>query len=92
MFDDAKNRRYLYRGENCIEMFCNNSKELGMEIINIEEKEMISLTTKEIKSYENQEVCHICKKKFVMIKTKKNSEIIVIRQENLEELLITNAI
>ena len=71
LFDDAKNRRYLYRGKNYIEMFCNNSKELGMEIINIEEKEMISLTNKEIKSYENQKVCHICKKSFVMIKTKK---------------------
>ena len=35
-----------------------------MEIINFEEKEMIPLTNKEIKSYEKQRVCHICKKKF----------------------------
>ena len=32
------------------------------------------------------------KKRFVMIKTKKKSEIIVITPENLEELLIANAI
>ena len=32
------------------------------------------------------------KKGFVMIKTKKKSEIIVITPENLEELLIANAI
>ena len=32
------------------------------------------------------------KKRFVMIKTRKISEIIVITPENLEELLIANAI
>ena len=63
-----------------------------MEVINFEEKEMAPLTNKEFKSNENQKVCHICKKGFVMIKTKKKSEIIVITPENLEELLIANAI
>ena len=43
-----------------------------MEIINIEEKEMISLTNKEIKSYEKQKVCHICEKKFCDDKNKKS--------------------
>ena len=33
-----------------------------MEIINFKKKEMIPLTNKEIKSYEKQKVCHICKK------------------------------
>ena len=32
-----------------------------MKIINYEEKEMIPLTDEENKSYEEQEVCHICK-------------------------------
>ena len=45
-------------------------KELGTEIINFEEKEMIPLTNKEIKSYEKQKVCHICKK-FYYDKNKK---------------------
>ena len=39
-----------------------------MEIINFEEKEMIPLTNKEIKSYEKQKVWHICKKSFVMMR------------------------
>ena len=59
----AKNRRYFYRGKDCIEKFCKDLKELGTEIINFEKKEMIPLTNKEIKSYEKQKVCHICKKK-----------------------------
>ena len=62
-FDDTKNKHYFYRGKDCIEKFCKDLKELGTEIINFEEKEMISLTNKEIKSYEKQKVCHICKKK-----------------------------
>ena len=35
---------------------------------------MIPLTNKEIKSYEKQKVCHICKKSFVMKKNLKNSD------------------
>ena len=53
-FDDTKNKRYFYRGKDCIEKFCKDLKELGTEIINFEEKEMIPLTNKEIKSYEKR--------------------------------------
>ena len=70
-FDDTKNKRYFYRGKDCIEKFCKDLKELGTEIINFEEKEMIPLTNKEIKSYEKQKVCHICKKEFCDDKNKK---------------------
>ena len=91
LFDDTKNRRYFYRGKDCIKKFCKDLKELGMEIINFEEKEMILLTNKEIKLYEKQKVCYICKS-FETIKTRKKSEIIAITPENLEELLIVNAI
>ena len=35
-----------------------------MKIIKYEEKEMIPLTDEESKSYEEQEVCHICERKF----------------------------
>ena len=69
-FDDTKNRRYFYRGKDCIEKFCKDLKELGTEIINFEEKEMIPLTNKEIKLYEKQKVCHICKEKFCNDKKK----------------------
>ena len=67
----AKNRPYFYRGKDCIEKFCKDLKELGTEIINFEKKEMIPLTNKEIKSYEKQKVCHICKKKICYDKSKK---------------------
>ena len=44
-----------------------------MRIINYENKEMIPLTDEEKESYENQEVCHIYKKFFVMMKIIKKS-------------------
>ena len=53
---------------------------------------MIPLTDEETEFYENQKVCHICKKEFSTDKNDKKSEIIVISQENLEELLIVFAI
>ena len=70
-FDDTKNTRYFYRGQDCIKKFCKGLKELGTEKINFEEKKMIPLANKEIKSYEKQKVCHICKKKFCNDKSKK---------------------
>ena len=60
---------------------------------------MIPLTDKETNPYEKQKVCYICKKEFSTDENDKNvfklyikSEIIVIRQENLEELLIVFSI
>ena len=60
---------------------------------------MTPLINKEIKSYEKQKVCHICKKEFCYdknnekeFKNKKNSDIIAITLENLQELLIADAI
>ena len=63
-FDDTKNKHYFYTGKDCIEKFCKYLKELGTEIINFKGKEMIPLTNEEIKSYEKEKVCHICKKEF----------------------------
>ena len=54
-----------------IEKFCKDLKKLGTEILNFEGKEMIPLTNKEIKSYEKQKVCHICKEKFCNNKNNK---------------------
>ena len=64
----------------------------------MKKKEMIQLTYEENKSYKEQEVCHICKKKFCMdehdenYKNKKRLKITVITQKNLEGLLIANLI
>ena len=78
---------------------CEDFIDQPMKIVNYEEKEMIPLTDKEYETYEKQKVCHICKKKIVLMKMIKihlkytiKSEIIVITLENLEELLIIFAI
>ena len=71
-FDDTRNRRYFYRGKDCIEKFCKDLKELGTEMTNFEENEMIPLINQEIKSYEKQKVCHICEKTFCDDKNKKS--------------------
>ena len=69
--DDTKNRRYFYRGKDCIEKFCKDLKELGTEIINFKEKEIMPLTNKDIESYQKQKVCYIYQKKFCCDKNKK---------------------
>ena len=68
-FDDTKNKRYFYRGKDCIEKFCKDLKEIGMEIINF--------IKKEIKSYEKQKVCYICEKKFCDVKS-----FVLLKKEN----------
>ena len=59
------------QGKRFIEKFRKDLKGLGTEIINFEEKEMIPLANKKIKSYEKQKVCHICKENFCDDKNKK---------------------
>ena len=63
-FDKSKNERKYYRGEDCMKIFCKDLKDQAMKIINCEKKEMIPLTNEEKESYENQKLCHICKKEF----------------------------
>ena len=71
-FDSTKNKHYVYRGKDCVKHFCKKLKELGTEIINCEKKDMIPLTDEEIKFYEKQKQCNICKKKgFFKIKKDK---------------------
>ena len=71
-FDDAKSKHSFYRGKDCIEKFCKDLKELGMEMIKFKRKEMISLTNEKIKSYEKQNECYICEKRFCDDKNKKS--------------------
>ena len=46
-----------------MKIFCKDLKDQAMKIINREKKEMIPLTNAEKESYENQKLCHICKKR-----------------------------
>ena len=98
-FDLTKNKLDCYESEDSMERFCKDLREHARKIIDYEKKEMIPLTDKENKSYEKQKVCYICKKEFSTDENDKNvfklyirSEIIVITQENLVELLIVFAI
>ena len=63
-FDKTKNKLGYYRGEDCMKNFCKDLREHGTKIINYEKKDMISLTKKEEKNHNKQEVCYICKKEF----------------------------
>ena len=49
--------------------------------MNFEEKEMIALTNKEIKSYEKQKYATYVKKSFVIIKAKKSERSLLLHQE-----------
>ena len=82
-----------------MERFCRDLRDHAMKVFNYEEKEMILLTDKESKSYENQKFATYVKTNLVLREMIKmyfnyniNSEIIVIMLENLEELLIIFAI
>ena len=98
-FDETKKKLCCYKGEDCMESFCNDFRQHAIKIINSEIKEMILLTSEESKSYKKQKVCYIYKKGFIADKNNKNnlnytikSEIIIITPEDLEEVVIVFAI
>ena len=62
--DAAKNKLDYYRGINCIKVLCKKLKDHALKIINYEKTETIPLSEKENKSYQEQDVCQICRKKF----------------------------
>ena len=87
----AKNKLDYYRDKDCMEKFCKNLRQHAIRIVNYEKK-MIPLTHEESKKRKKSATC--VKKDLVLIMTKSiiKSEVIVITQENLEELLIVFAI
>ena len=92
-FYKFKNERKHYRGKDCMEIFCKDLKDQAMKIINYEKKKIISLTGEEKEVHENQKNCYTCEKESCNDKNnEKKSEIIVIIQGNIEELLIVFAI
>ena len=71
-FDKTRNKLDYYRGIDCIKKLCEKLKFHALKIINYKEKEMLPLTDEENKSYEEQKVCHICKKNFCFDKNVDN--------------------
>ena len=72
-FEASKNELGYYRGKVCMERFYKDIRDQAMKIINREKQEMIPLTDKENESFENQKVCHICKKEFSTDENEKNT-------------------
>ena len=69
-FDKSKNKLNYYRGEDCMKRFCKDLKEHAIKIINCEKKVITPLSKEEEEDYNNQKVCHICKKEFIDDKVK----------------------
>ena len=63
-FDKAKTKLGYYRGTDCIKVLCQKLKDHLLKTIYYEKKEIIPLSEEENKFYEEQDVCHICRKKF----------------------------
>ena len=61
--DARKNKLNYYKRVDCIKKMWKKLKDETLKIFNHEEKEMMQLTDEENNSYEEQEVCHIRKKK-----------------------------
>ena len=57
-FDAKENKRRLYRGEDCMKRFCEDSKEHTTRIINYERKRIIPLTNEERKTHRWAKICH----------------------------------
>ena len=97
-FDKKENKLSYYRGKDCIEKLCKKLKQCAIKIIDDEEKEMIPQTKEEKSLTKSKRNVLYVKKSFVwikmvkIIKIEKRLKIIVVKQENLEKLLIVNAI
>ena len=55
-FDKKGNKHTLYRGEDCMKIFCNPLREHATNVINFEKKKMLPLTKEELKSYQDGKV------------------------------------
>ena len=64
LFDATKNKLDCYRGKDCMEISCKDLRNHALKINDYEKKEIIPLIDEEIKSYEEQKICYICKKQF----------------------------
>ena len=64
LFKSIENKHVVYRGKDCMKKFCESLREHATKIINSKKKKMTSLTKEQQESYENAEICYICKEKF----------------------------
>ena len=64
-YGDVKDPLKLYRGENCVEVFCNYVENEAKRLYHMfPEKSMNSLTHEEWREFNKVTKCHICFKEF----------------------------
>ena len=56
-FRSMENKRDVYRGKDCMKMFCQSLRQYAMKIINFKKKKMKLLTKEQKESYENTKIC-----------------------------------
>ena len=61
-FDLIEDKHTLYHGKDCMKKFCTSLKLHAKNIIDFEKKKMLPLTKRDLKSYQDGNVCYICGK------------------------------
>ena len=56
-----ENKHDIYTGKDCMKKFCEFLREQAMKIISFKKKKKKLLTKDQQDSYENAEICYICK-------------------------------
>ena len=62
-FKNIENRHGVYRSKDSMAKFCEFVREHAMKIITFKNKKMELLTKEQLESYENANLCYICKEK-----------------------------
>ena len=64
LFRSIENNHDVYRAKNCMKKFYEFLGEHAMNIIYFKKKKVNLLTKEQHESYENANICYICKEKF----------------------------
>ena len=64
LFRSIENKHDVYIGKDFTKKFCESLREHEMKITNFKKKNMKLLTKEQKESYENAQICYICKEKF----------------------------
>ena len=62
-FRSIEDEHDLYRGKDCMKKFCEYLREHAMKITNFKKKKIKLLKKEQQESYENAQICYICKEK-----------------------------
>ena len=63
-FRSMQNKHDVYRGKDCMKMFCEFLREHTIKKINFNKKKMNLLTKEQQESYKNEKICYISTEKF----------------------------